>query len=154
MVEVEKVEIKDYQKLEVWSESHSVSKLGFHIVWCTKYRHPALTGNAGIEVKKVIAETCREYGWACRSIEVMPDHVHLFIQIHPTERLTDVVRTLKSISAVAIFCKFPDLKANKFWGSGLWSKSTYYGSVGQVSQGVILKYLDNQKKDLKTVTMN
>lgn len=79
----------------------------------------------------------------------MPDHVHLFLQIHPTERLTDVVRTLKSISAVAIFYKFPNLKTNKFWGSGLWSKGTYYGSVGQVSQNTIVKYIENQKSNLK-----
>lgn len=146
---VETYKVKDSQLIELWKDNHSVSKLGFHIVWCTKYRHPVLTGGVELATRRILAETCREYGWACRSIEIMPDYVHLFIQIQPTERLTDVVRTLKSISAVAIFCKFPDLKANKFWGSGLWSKGTYYGSVGQVSQETIIKYIENQKSDLK-----
>lgn len=146
VVEERKIEIKDYQKLELWNDSHSVSKLGFHIVWCTKYRNQVLINGVDLEVKKVLAETCREYGWACRSIEVMPDHVHIFMQIHPSDRLTDVIRTLKSISAVAIFYKYPNLKANKFWGSGLWSRGTYYGSVGQVSQNTIVKYIESQKK--------
>ena len=133
------------KNIELWKESHSVSQLGFHIVWCTKFRHKVLNANIALSVKKIIAETCREYGWACRVIEVMPDHVHLMIQISPNDRLVDVVRTLKSISAVSIFQEYKDLKGQKFWGSGLWSRGTYYGSVGQVSQETIINYIKNQK---------
>jgi putative transposase len=90
-------------------------------------------------------KSCRQYDWKIRAIEVMPDHVHLFLQIHHTDRVVDVVQTLKSITAVYVFQTYPKLKGQKFWGSGLWSRGTYYGTVGQVSQATIQKYIENQK---------
>jgi len=51
-----------------------------------------------------------------QGLEIMPDYVHLFIQVGPMDRPSDIVRTLKSISAVHIFGKFPNLKGRKFWG--------------------------------------
>jgi putative transposase len=147
-IEVKKIEISDISKIELWKTGHSVNKIALHIIWCTKYRHPILKDGIDIFVKKIIAETCIEYDWACRSIEIMPDHVHIFIQIKPEDRPIDVVRTLKSISAVAVFHKYSDIKQQKFWGSGLWSKGTYYGSVGQISEEIILKYISVQKEKL------
>ena len=75
----------------------------------------------------------------------MPDHVHIFVQIHPTDTPVNVVKTLKSTTAIAVFCRFPELKKQKFWGSGLWSRGTYYGSVGQISQETVQRYIENQK---------
>ena len=37
--------------------------LQYHIVWCTKYRHPILTGAVEVETKTILAQTCTEYGW-------------------------------------------------------------------------------------------
>ncbi|MGV3016979.1 transposase [Rothia sp. 88186D007BW] len=50
------------------------------------------------------------------------------------------------MSAVHIFTAFPQLKGRKFWGSGLWSPSTYYGSVGHVSEQTVRRYIQDQKK--------
>jgi putative transposase len=75
----------------------------------------------------------------------MPDHVHLFAQINPTDTPTDVVKILKALTAVSVFDLYPTLKGNKFWGSGLWSRGTYYGTTGNVSQETIVKYIENQK---------
>jgi putative transposase len=126
--------------------NHSVSELGFHIVWVTKYRRPALAGGVGVMCKNIIAETCAAYGWDLLEIEVMPDHVHVFVQIKPSVAPSEVARTLKSISAVQIFYAHPTLKGRKFWGSGLWSPSTYYGSVGHVSEDTVRRYIQDQKK--------
>ena len=112
------------------SNNNSVSALQYHIVWCTKYRHPILTGAVEVETKTILAQTCAEYGWTLKAIEVMPDHVHLFLEASPDEAPSTIARTLKSISAVHIFTAFPNLKERKFWGSGLWSRGCCYGSVG------------------------
>jgi len=53
--------------------------------------------------------------------------------------------TLKSILAVDGFRAFPTLKKRKFWGSGLWTDSTYYGSAGTVSAETIKRYIAQQK---------
>ncbi len=71
------------------------------------------------------------YGRTLKAIEVMPEHVHLFLEASPDEAPSMIARTLKSISAVHIFTAFPKLKERKFWGSGLWSRGCYTGVSGQ-----------------------
>ena len=88
----------------------------------------------------------------------MPDHVHLFLKASPDDTPSSIARTLKSISAVHIFTAFPKLKERKFWGSGLWSRGCYYGSVGAVTEengsvGAVTeesvkKYIENQKSNI------
>ena len=49
------------------NNSNSVSSLQYHIVWCTKYRHPVLTGAVEVETKTILAQTCTEYGWTLKA---------------------------------------------------------------------------------------
>lgn len=127
------------------SENNCVHEIGIHLVFCTKYRKKIFNDLAEIELKHILSQTCAEYNWKIQALEIMPDHVHLFIQIGPNDIPVEISRTLKSISAVHIFNMFPKLKGRKFWGSGLWSRGTYYGSVGNVNEETIKKYIENQK---------
>lgn len=131
--------------LEQLNHNHSVSQLAVHIVWCTKYRHKVLVNLAEEIVKQTIAEACVAYNYKLIALEVMPDHVHCFIQLPPTEAPVNVAKTLKSLTAIAVFTKCKSLKQNKFWGSGLWSSSTYYGSVGETTAEIVKNYVDTQK---------
>lgn len=132
-------------RLELWSDAHSTNMIGIHIVWCTKFRRPVMKEGVDVIVKQSIAQTCADNDWKMIDMEVMPDHIHIFIQIRPSDTPSNVVKILKSTSAIAVFYSFPKLKGQKFWGSGLWSRGTYYGSVGQISQDTIIKYIDGQK---------
>lgn len=125
--------------------SHAVHKLGYHLVWTTKFRKEILKDGLDVIVKNAIGETCLAYDWLIHSIEIMPDHIHLFIQVNHTDRICDVVKTLKSISAVKLFCEVKWLKQKYFWGSGLWSSGTFYSTTGDVSAERIKKYIDGQK---------
>lgn len=131
--------------MEIKTTPHSTYKLGYHIIWCPKFRNAVLGGEVEIELKKILAETCGEYGWDLMEVEVMEDHVHILISIPPTIALVDAARTLKSISAVYLFSQFPDLKKRKFWGTGLWSRGTYYGSVGEANEATVRRYIQDQK---------
>ena len=108
-------------------ENNSVHELGLHLVFCTKYRKEIFVGVLEVELKHILSQMCAEYGWKLETLEIMPEHVHMFI------------------SAVYLFSIFPKLKGRKFWGSGLWSTGTYYGSVGSVNEETIRKYIENQK---------
>lgn len=131
--------------LEQLNHNHSVSQLAVHIVWCTKYRHKVLINLAEEIVKQTIAEACIAYNYKLIALEVMPDHVHCLVQLPPTEAPTNVAKTLKSLTAIAVFNKCKLLKQNKFWGSGLWSNSTYYGSVGETTAEIVKNYVNTQK---------
>jgi len=132
--------------MKLIKSSHCVHQIGLHLVFCTKFRHQVLVGPIEVHLKHLIGEICINYKWLVENIEIMPDHVHIFLQIDPFVTPVNIVKTIKSITAVQIFTLFPELKGKKFWGSGLWSKSTYYGGVGQVNEETIKKYIEEQKK--------
>lgn len=131
---------------EVLSSSHAKPCLGYHIVFCPKYRHQVLEGVIEVELKRIFGEVCKTYDWLLHSVEVMPDHCHLFIQADHTTAPVEIVKTIKSISAVHIFHAVPGLKKRKFWGSRMWSDGTYYGSVGHVSEEAVKRYIETQKQ--------
>ena len=132
--------------MRMMKNSHQDYELGYHIIFCTKYRHKVLDGDVAVACRNSIAETCAAYGWGLEEIEVMPDQVHMFVTASPQTAPAEIARTVKSISAVRIFTQFPKLKGRKFWGSGLWSPSTYFGSVGHISEETVRRYIQTQKE--------
>ena len=127
------------------SRNHAVFSLGYHLIWCPKYRHAVWDDAVAIALKRIIVETCRVYSWELQELEVRPDHGHIFVQADHTTAPIQIAQTLKSISAVHIFHAFPKRKGRKFWGSGLWSRGTYYATVGHISETVIRQYIESQK---------
>ena len=69
-----------------------------------------LEGDVEAELKSILESICMKYGYAIKALEVMSDHVHIFVDCPQTVAPCDVVRTLKSISAVEMFRAFPKLK--------------------------------------------
>ncbi|NER45957.1 MAG: IS200/IS605 family transposase [Symploca sp. SIO1A3] len=132
--------------MKILSSSHAKHCLGYHIIWTPKYRHQVLEGAVEVELKRILGEVCKTYDWILHAIEVMPDHVHIFVQADHTTAPVEIAKTMKSISAVHIFSKFKDLKRRKFWGSGMWSDGTYYSSVGHISEDAVKKYIETQKQ--------
>ncbi len=131
--------------MSIFATAHSKYNINYHLVWCPKYRHSVLKGKIEEYFKKLLENICKHYDYQILALEVMPDHVHLFVSIKPYVSPTDVVRTIKSITAIWIFKKFPWLKKQKFWGSGLWSKGYYVGTAGAVTADTIKTYIENQK---------
>jgi len=49
---------------------------------------------------------------------------------------------LKGITARQVFKQFPEFKKQEFWGGNLWSRSFYVGSVGDMSEDTVRKYIE------------
>ena len=96
--------------MKILSSPHAKHCLGYHIIFCPKYRNQVLEGAIEIELKRILGETCQTYGWTLHAIEIMPDHVHVFVQADHTTAPVEIAKTMKSISAVDIFGTFKDLK--------------------------------------------
>ena len=58
--------------------------LKYHVVFCPKYRRPVLAPPVDARLKEVFAEVAETHGITIHSAEVMPDHVHLFVESDPT----------------------------------------------------------------------
>ena len=132
--------------MELKKTRHSNYKIAYHLVWCTKFRKEVLYGKVEVTLKNILAQICRVYRWELMELEIMPDHVHLLVSAPPTTAPVDIAKTLKSISAVELFATYPKLKKQKFWGSGMWSPSTYYGTVGSADERAVSKYIQHQKR--------
>ena len=103
------------------STSHCKYPIQYHIIWCPKFRFSVLKGNVDNTLNQILQKICNDYNYHIKSLEVMPDHIHIFIDVPQTVAPCDVARTLKSISAIELFKVYPQLK--KFYArcGALWS---------------------------------
>lgn len=125
--------------------NHCKFLLQYHIIWCPKFRFNVLKNGIDESLKSILFKISDRYGYEIKEIEVMPDHIHIFISTKPTVAPSDVVRTLKSISAIELFKQYPELK--KFYSrcGSLWSKGYFASSVGNVSEETVRRYIQEQK---------
>jgi putative transposase len=76
------------------------------------------------------------------ALEVMPDHVHLFVEADPTLAVAEIVNRFKGRSSRLLRTEFPPLRSRL---PTLWSRSYYAGSVGHVSAETVQAYIAAQK---------
>jgi putative transposase len=120
----------------------AVFSLKYHLVWCPKYRRPVLLTPVDTRLKALLAEKARELELTVHLLEVMPDHVHVFLEGPPTLGVAEIVNRLKGYTSHALREEFVFLRSRL---PTLWSRSYYAGSVGSVSESVIRKYIESQK---------
>lgn len=77
--------------------------LQYHVVWCTKYRKPVLTGSVECDLKKLLLQLAGEMEISITAMEAMPDHVHMLIETKPQCRLSDAIKVFKGTSAWHLF---------------------------------------------------
>jgi putative transposase len=119
-----------------------VFSLKYHVVWCPKYRRPVLVKPVDVRLKKLLRWKAEQLELTIHEMEVMPDHVHLFVEGGPTICVAEIVNGLKGFTSHELRDEFPFLKSRL---PTLWSRSYYAGSVGSVSEAVVRKYMESQK---------
>lgn len=120
----------------------AVSNLHLHMVWCPKYRRKILAGDIETRLKELLYQKAEELGVEIEGLEVMPDHVHLFIGVPPTNAPQFYANQFKGFTSRVLRQEFPSLKSRL---PSLWSRSYYCGSAGHVSADVIKAYIESQK---------
>lgn len=120
----------------------AVYSLKYHVVWCPKYRRPVLIDAVADRLRVLLAEKVAELGMTIHALEVMPDHVHLFIESDPTRCVTEIVNRLKGFTSRVLRQEFPTLRSRL---PTLWSRSYFAGSIGHVSAATIERYIAEQK---------
>jgi putative transposase len=121
--------------------SGGVYDLGLQVVWCPKYRRPVLGGRVAERLEELIRAKAEERGWEIIALEVMPDHVHLFVKHDPKSSASYVANQFKGFTSGVLRAEFPHLKSRM---PTLWSSSYFAASVGAVSADTVQKYIDTQ----------
>lgn len=121
----------------------SVYNIGYHIIWCSKYRRKILTERIESRLKELLFVKSTENGWTIESIEIMPDHVHIFIKATPSDSISHIVSQLKGYTSFMLRNEFETIRKRL---PSLWTRSFYVETIGHISEYVIKKYIDDQKK--------
>jgi putative transposase len=85
-----------------------------------------------------------DHGYKIHAIELTEDHFHLFLEIHPSTSLSNVVQYLKGGSSYRLFKLHPELK-KRYWGGNLWSSGKFFRSVGNVTADTIKHYINESQ---------
>jgi putative transposase len=120
-----------------------VYSLKYHLVWCPKYRRKVLVGEIANELRSLLYQKAQELDVTIETLEIMPDHVHLFIESDPTEAPQRLANQFKGFTSRILRQKFPQLRSRL---PSMWSRSYYVGSVGHVSEETVKRYIEMQKQ--------
>ena len=125
--------------------NHCKYLVQYHLIWCPKFRFSVLDGDIEASLKEILSEIAKKYEYEIIEMEVMPDHLHLFVSTKPTVAATDIVRTFKSLSATELFKEYPKLKQFYSRCGSLWSKGYFVSTIGNVSAETVQRYIQEQK---------
>ena len=131
------------QSKKPYHSNHSiVYSCQYHVIFCPKYRRSVLRPPLDARLKELILEKQESYGYTVLGMEVMPDHVHLLLDVNPQIGIAKIVGQIKGYTAHMLRQEFPWLKKRL---PSLWTRSKFVSSVGAVTLEVVQRYIDSQK---------
>jgi len=101
-----------------------------------------LVGDVAQRLKELLNEKATNIGVEIVILEIMPDHVHLFVKCGPSDSPQGIVAQLKGYTSNKLRSEFPTLKSRL---PSLWTRSYYCESVGHISEDTVKKYIKDQK---------
>jgi putative transposase len=114
----------------------------YHVIFCPKYRRKVLTDAVAARLNELVLAKQAEYGYTVIEMEVLPDHVHLLLDVDPRLGINVVVGKIKGCTSHELRNEFPWLKKRL---PTLWTRSKFISTVGAVTLDVVQQYLESQK---------
>lgn len=125
------------------SSQTSVHFMGYHFVWCPKYRRKVLVEQTAIRLDELIRQKAEQLKCKIIALEIMPDHVHLFIQGKPKLSPNTLIGQIKGYTSRMLREEFKELKTKL---PTLWTRSYFVSTHGHISDELIQKYIEEQKR--------
>ena len=114
----------------------------YHVVWCPKYRRKVLTDGVDIRLKELLLSYAANMNVDILEMEIMPDHVHLLMEVDPQYGIHKAVKALKGYTSKVLRDEFPTLKRRM---PALWTNSYFVSTVGGAPLEAVKQYIENQK---------
>lgn len=102
-----------------------------------------LRGKIAIRVKRLLHDACRMNGWQISEMSVQTDHIHMIVQIKPSDSISGVVQILKGGTSRVIRKEFSELE-EFLWGDSFWADGYFAETIGQVSEDIVKRYIREQ----------
>ena len=124
------------------SDNNVVYSCKYHVVWCPKYRRKVLIDGVDVRLKELINEICCEFHIDIIEMEVMPDYVHLLIEVDPQFGIHKAVKQIKGRTSHVLRQEYVRLRSRI---PTLWTNSYFVSTTGDMSLSAIKQYIENQK---------
>ena len=126
-----------------YKSNHSlVYSCQYHVIFCPKYRRKVLVNGVDNRLKALILEKQEQYGYKALDMEIMPEHVHLLLDVNPQIGVMKVIAQIKGYTANVLRKEFAWLKSRL---PCMWTRSKFISTVGAVTLDVVKKYIEDQK---------
>ena len=128
--------------MEYQHAKNKVYLINYHLIWCPKRRKKVLTGDIKTRLEQIINEVAEQKEIRILALEVMPDHIHIFVSSHPNILIHNLIKAFKRRSSNLLRKEFPELLKLP----SLWTHSYFVSTAGNVSSETIQKYIEAQNK--------
>ncbi len=102
-----------------------------------------MVGTVETRLKEIIKEVCVEYKSEMIEMEIMPDHVHLLVEVDPQFGIHRLIKMIKGRTSRILRLEFKQLKSRL---PTLWTNSYFVSTVGGAPLEIIKQYIENQKQ--------
>ena len=127
---------------EYHTSAHLVFSCQYHVIFCPKYRRKIFINELYDRLVEIFAEIASKHQFEIIEQEIMPDHIHLLIDVNPRFGIMQAITRLKAVSSRTLRKEFPSLKTRL---PSLWTRSAFISSVGAVTLEVVKRYIEEQK---------
>jgi len=127
---------------DINSLAHTTWNCKYHIVFAPKYRRKEFYGSNRLEIGKILRDLCKWKGVNIITVEVCPDHIHMFVEIQPKISVSSFMGFLKGKSSIMIYEKWGNMKF-KYRNRSFWCRGYNVDTVGKNAEA-IKRYIDNQ----------
>jgi putative transposase len=114
--------------------------MNYHIIWCPKRRRKVLLDRVKTRLEELIRETAPLLESEILALEILPDHIHLFVSATPQWAPNQIIARLKGTSSRILRQEFPLLRRMP----SLWTRSYFISTAGNVSSDTIRRYIEAQ----------
>lgn len=114
----------------------------YHVIWCSKYRRKVLVEEVGQRLKELIVGVASELRVDIIEMEIMPDHVHLLLEVDPQFGIHRAVKNIKGKTSRILRAEFISLRTRL---PSLWTNSYFVATVGGAPLEVIKQHIESQK---------
>lgn len=124
------------------SNNNIVYSCRYHVVWCPKYRRKVLIGDVKAMLKELVKQICQKNQFDLLEMEVMPDHIHLLLEVNPQFGIHKAVKLIKGTTSRILRSEFKHLTTKL---PTLWTNSYFVSTVGGTPLSAIKQYIESQK---------
>jgi len=124
------------------SSKNVVYSCKYHVVWCPKYRRKVLIEPVSSRLKELMIKKCEEMQVDIIEMEIMPDHVHLLLEVDPQLGVNKAVKGIKGYTSRVLREEFNHLRTKI---PTLWTNSYFVSTVGGAPLSIVQQYIESQQ---------